>query len=303
MFLEKYWRKKSNKIASDDHDAMAQYGYAQNALFYRAAKSKDKALIAKAAQAVYHWPSFAKLIAWKTKDKHKDKSVISVDKVQLIKEKKKTKKPAKTVSTNTGNASSNTPQKTKAVQGESISDDFQTMEPAVQKLSKSKKSKAKERKLKSNALIAKASKNLDKLLAQKPTKVKKPKIAKKRVEKKPKVQTLKPTAQNWKAWSRAKSKNENLCDFTIWLNQKNQNPSADKRTPISPKKSINKAVLKSKIKKSIKFNSQVISAPLAKLLAKQGHRKEAIKMYQKLSLIFPEKSSFFAAEISTLKKK
>ena len=55
-------------------------------------------------------------------------------------------------------------------------------------------------------------------------------------------------------------------------------------------------------KKSVKENEDIISETLAELLAKQGSRKKAIQMYERLSLIFPEKSTFFAEKIEKLKK-
>jgi len=54
--------------------------------------------------------------------------------------------------------------------------------------------------------------------------------------------------------------------------------------------------------RSVVENKDVISETLARLLAKQGHREKAISMYERLSLAFPEKSGFFAAEIDKLKK-
>ncbi len=45
------------------------------------------------------------------------------------------------------------------------------------------------------------------------------------------------------------------------------------------------------------------SETLAALLVKQGAKEKAIKMYQKLSLTFPEKSTYFAAQIADLRKK
>ena len=52
---------------------------------------------------------------------------------------------------------------------------------------------------------------------------------------------------------------------------------------------------------SLVENEEIVSEPLALLLVKQGSYKKAIKMYEKLSLIFPEKSSFFAEQIENLK--
>jgi hypothetical protein len=50
--------------------------------------------------------------------------------------------------------------------------------------------------------------------------------------------------------------------------------------------------------KSIKKSSQIISEPLADLLASQGHFDEAKKMYEQLMMKYPEKSSYFAAKIN-----
>lgn len=52
---------------------------------------------------------------------------------------------------------------------------------------------------------------------------------------------------------------------------------------------------------SITEDENIISETLANLLAFQGKKKKAIKMYQALSLKFPEKSRFFAQKINELK--
>ena len=45
----------------------------------------------------------------------------------------------------------------------------------------------------------------------------------------------------------------------------------------------------------------IITETLAELLANQGQTEKAINMYERLSLIFPNKSAFFAAKIEQLK--
>ena len=62
---------------------------------------------------------------------------------------------------------------------------------------------------------------------------------------------------------------------------------------------------KSKVKhfarESIKNKPSLISETLAVLLAKQGHLEKSIAMYEKLRLLIPEKSHFFASQIEKLK--
>jgi len=46
----------------------------------------------------------------------------------------------------------------------------------------------------------------------------------------------------------------------------------------------------------------IVSETLARIFLKQGHPARAIKVYQKLSLVFPEKSAYFAALIEKIEK-
>jgi hypothetical protein len=59
----------------------------------------------------------------------------------------------------------------------------------------------------------------------------------------------------------------------------------------------------SKINQSLILQEDIVSESLALLLASQGHTRKAIEMYEKLSLVFPQKSSFFAVQIEKLRKK
>lgn len=55
-------------------------------------------------------------------------------------------------------------------------------------------------------------------------------------------------------------------------------------------------------KKSVQESDEFITETLARIYAKQGNIPKAIRAYQKLSLKFPEKSSYFAALIEELKR-
>ena len=55
-------------------------------------------------------------------------------------------------------------------------------------------------------------------------------------------------------------------------------------------------------RKSIKENNDIITETLAKVYAKQEHFEKAILAYQKLSLKYPQKSSYFAEQIKVIKK-
>jgi hypothetical protein len=53
--------------------------------------------------------------------------------------------------------------------------------------------------------------------------------------------------------------------------------------------------------KSITENEEIATETLAELLCSQGFQDKAVEMYQRLMLVFPEKSSYFAAKIENLK--
>jgi X-X-X-Leu-X-X-Gly heptad repeat protein len=54
--------------------------------------------------------------------------------------------------------------------------------------------------------------------------------------------------------------------------------------------------------RSVRLREVVASETFARLLARQGYTEKAIAMYEKLCLLFPDKSAYFAAEIQKLKK-
>ncbi len=75
-----------------------------------------------------------------------------------------------------------------------------------------------------------------------------------------------------------------------------------KPQPQHKKETILTGVAQVLAEKSVIENQSVISETLARLLVQQGYKEKAINMYQRLSLAFPEKSAYFAAEIDKLKK-
>lgn len=76
-----------------------------------------------------------------------------------------------------------------------------------------------------------------------------------------------------------------------------EQPSED--LPVK-EKSANPAKLAAR---SVALNDEIASETLAHLLEQQGHLARAKRMYQRLSLLFPEKSAFFAGKISEIENR
>ena len=80
-------------------------------------------------------------------------------------------------------------------------------------------------------------------------------------------------------------------------------PGLQTSEPPAKKKEKRKNPIVAFADRSLKENENVVSETLAGLLANQERYDKAIQMYERLILIFPEKSSFFAEKIAELKKR
>ena len=98
----------------------------------------------------------------------------------------------------------------------------------------------------------------------------------------------------WIASSKSNKGRENISTPSSETKKK------EKKSKNRAKKIPAKAKKKSKPDHSLETNEKIISELWADLLAKQGHIKKARKMYLKLSLKYPEKSSYFAVKLENL---
>ena len=80
-------------------------------------------------------------------------------------------------------------------------------------------------------------------------------------------------------------------------------PPPKKAAPSVPKTEPNPNLAQDLARRSLEEKEDRATETLAELLSRQGHYQRAIAMYEKLCLIFPEKSSFFALKIEKLKHK
>ncbi len=150
-----------------------------------------------------------------------------------------------------------------------------------------------------------------------------PIVKKKKKKSGPKKKKEKVQAVSSKKFDKVSSKKseDSSFSFTSWLSSLDTTdiPKEKSTTPKKKKKSTPKKKkvaplmeeqvetsdktpeLKQLIQKSVTPDKMIISETLAHLLAIQGKSKEAMAMYQQLSLKYPEKSSYFAGKIKNLK--
>jgi len=141
------------------------------------------------------------------------------------------------------------------------------------------------------------SKSKEKAKKEEPKKVSK---TKKTDKKELDFEAMDALIEKTKPKKKRKSKKKNTSKAQKEVNQKEKK---SKKKESSDSKKDQKAIkAKDVAEKSLKENSEIATETLAFLLVKQEKYKKAIKMYEKLSLIFPEKSSYFAEQIKKTKK-
>ena len=91
-----------------------------------------------------------------------------------------------------------------------------------------------------------------------------------------------------------------LSPYNLWLLSFDV-AHLDKKVEKSEEKR-KKKMFKKSIQKSVEKAPDIVTEPLADLLAKQGHFDEAKKMYTHLMHKYPEKFIYFAAKIENLNK-
>ena len=122
------------------------------------------------------------------------------------------------------------------------------------------------------------------------------------VEQKTNEQNLTMSAKKNKDEKEGQSPEETR--FTDWLEGLKKSSKSDNKSSETAKKKKKKKKKKAKKDKAKKKHeleqAEIISETLAELMAKQGYTEKAIEMYNRLSLLFPEKNSYFASKIEDL---
>ncbi len=101
----------------------------------------------------------------------------------------------------------------------------------------------------------------------------------------------------WLSYTDSDYSQKDLDPYTLWIN------TIDDTRLTKVKKDKKKKKKGKKYGESQEVSDEIISEQLADLLASQGHFMQSIDMYERLSLKNPEKSSFFADKIESIKSK
>ncbi len=110
----------------------------------------------------------------------------------------------------------------------------------------------------------------------------------------PQIQITLSGTDNLEKWPDLESKDD--------MNEDGATPHLKASSDIKKKKKKRKAA-KLLAKASVKKSNEIATETLAELLGRQGHIEEAIAMFERLILLFPEKKSTFAAQIAKIKRK
>ena len=128
-----------------------------------------------------------------------------------------------------------------------------------------------------------------------------------KVEKKPLKPMPKTAFSSWQKKASASSDEiggtlyqaGEIAQMTSQIEKRMENSDDKKKKKEEKKKQKQEAM--SFVDKSLIPDASIATETLAKILALQGRKEEAILMFEKLKLQMPEKSTFFAAEIEKLK--
>ena len=117
-------------------------------------------------------------------------------------------------------------------------------------------------------------------------------------------QELNMSSKNNKDETKEDSQEARFTDWLEGLKKSRKSKDTDDKSSEEKKKKKKKKKKKAKKDKAkLKHEleqAEIISETLAELMAKQGYTEKAIEMYTRLSLLFPEKNSYFASKIEDL---
>ena len=165
------------------------------------------------------------------------------------------------------------------------------------KAKKQKGSKKKKQAEKSNVKTEiKTKKKKKQRTAKKKTTIKK--VQKKKTVKENVAQEL-----DYSSWLDSLRSTKELLEGQTSLKKKTtkKKPKASKKSIKKARKQNKKGKLQDKIDRSLQRNTNIYTETLAHLMEKQGHKKQAVEIYEQLMINNPEKSDYFANRIQKLK--